>query len=485
MLISAFDKIALSNKDKVAIYGDCGSYTYGELYEQSVQFAQAIESAGLARRVSVAVESPSRGEFVAIYLACARLGICIVPIDTRLSEEELLVIIEDASPAGVITFSNEGNLSKALAGMPYRDSAVDIHSACLLRVKEEILDNSLLQDGDLVIQYSSGSTGKPKGVVLSRDNIYHKIKNWNETISANENDRYLNTLTLGHCYGLYVHTLSAILAGAQVFMMDVNSVIPNRITKIIKEEKISVFGSLPYMYQMFNRMSPASVDFSSVRYLISGSAPLSANTWEQFEEKFGRGINQVYGLTEIGLIMFNVSNANSGSIGQPTANMEVLILDNEGRECPLGESGEMVVRCKSMSRGYLNNPHDQASMFKNGWLYTKDIVKQAEAGNYEICGRISQFINVSGNKVSPLEVEEHISRHPEVIECAVIGMRNENTIEQVVAYVVKQEGSVISAKDIMVYSGSGLAKFKVPTKVLFIDMLPKSPLGKILKAKLG
>jgi len=496
MLISTFEKIALSKKDKIAIYGDCGEYTYTKLYNLTIRYSTVLEKAGLLERTTLAVESKSNGEYVAIYLACARLGICIIPIDTRLTEEEINSIFNESDPAGVIIFDDVGTLAKVASNKNYFLSGFSLDSVCTLKIKEEISANPFIRKGDLVIPYSSGSTGKPKGVILSNSNVFYRIINWNKAFLANEDDLYLNTLTLSNCYGMSLHVLSAILVGAKVFIMDTSAILPNRVCKIIQSEKITIFGSLPYMYEMFNRMGSEHIDFNSVRYLVSGGAPLGEKTWETFEEKFGRGINQVYGLTEIGLILFNPQNMNSGSLGKPTPNMEVKVINTAGSLCQQGESGEMVARCDSLSQRYMNNPIEQAAMFKDGWLYTKDIVKQRVNGSFEMIGRISQFINIHGNKVSPFEIEEFIKTHPEVIECAVISVDKNsksevkdisrgNTIEQIYAYVVKTTGSNLDENHLVKFCRKGLTSFKVPTKILFIENLPKSPMGKVVKSKLG
>ena len=489
-LINQFDKICQQYASKDAILSKKGNISYSELEKLINTIRQTLSDAGLKPRQTIAIEGINIIEFVAAYFAAAKLNICIVPIDVRLSEKEIAIILKDSQPSAYIVSDKNSSLSSIYAHTKNNNDTAVINIQGHITNVDIIIDpepknNVNIQDGDLVIQYSSGSTGKPKGVVLSRDNIYHKVTNWNTSLGINETDVFLNTLTLCHCYGMYVHTMSALLAGAQVYMPDLQAITPSHIAKIIDEQNVTVFGTLPYMYQMLLMLPEDRLKLDRVRYLISGSAPLPAVIAKKFHEKFGHHINQVYGLTEIGLITFNANPTDPNSIGTLTHNMEARIVNDIGKECQQGEAGELVVRCASMSRGYLNNPEDQSNMFKGGWLYTKDIVRQDEEGNFYMNGRISQFINVGGNKVSPSEVENVLVEHPNINEAAVLGKRNESTTEDVVAFVVlKGDSPEVSRDEIFKYCSERLSAYKMPRELNFIDSIPKSPLGKVLKSQL-
>lgn len=485
---SRVEDVARVYKDKVAIFGDCRAVTYGELSEDISIISNQLSSISLGQRNIVAIESPSGFDYVAFFLAAAKAGVCIVPIDTRSTEDEIKSIFEDCSPNAYVIFDQNGRLAKVLSES---DTVKKVHiggktAKCdSFFLETEIHPIEQLEDGDLVVQYSSGSTGNPKGILLTQKSLYAKVFNWASTLEVSDSDVFLNTLTLSTCYGMYMHVLPAIISGASVFMMDIKSVLPTRIAEVIREHKITIFGTLPNMYQMFLRLPDGMIDFSSVRYLVCGGAPLSETTARSFEKRFNRYVNQVYGITEIGLICFNKKPEDSMLLGKATVNMEIKVVDDNGNPCAAGEPGELLARCDSIARGYLNKPEDQAAMFKDGWLHTKDIVQFFDNGIFKMCGRISQFINVSGNKVSPIEVESCLLSHGSVAEAAVVGSRSDTTIEQILAYIVLGPDAEDTDASVLVkHCAKSLAPYKIPSKIFFVKEFPRSPMGKVLKEKL-
>jgi acyl-CoA synthetase (AMP-forming)/AMP-acid ligase II len=486
-LLDLFFEMAASHADKMAIHTDHGTITYGELAAEVVTVSRVMTEAGLSECQTIALQGMNVTGFVVAYLAAANARLCVVPIDSRLSTEEVEVIARDSRPAAYVLFSPKGSLPAFVEhrfGGGVSSVLVGRNAQFKLVVPPPMGAPPAVFPGDLVIQYSSGSTGEPKGIVLSRDNIYHKVTNWDTTLEISDLDVFLCTLTLSHCYGMYVHMLAALLTGATVYLPDLHTVTPRRIAQMIDAYDVTVFGSLPYMYQLLLRLPIGSLKLDRVRYLISGSAPLPDLTAHRFCEVFGRNINQVYGLTEIGLICFNKNPHAPTSIGSLTHRMEARILDDLGRECAHGEPGELAVRCDSLARGYLNNPEDQQMMFKDGWLYTKDIVSRDNCGQYYICGRVSQFINVGGNKVSPIEIENVLLEHPAVMDASVVGRRGDGT-EEVVAFVVlRDDHPQPNSDDLFRFCTQRMSAYKLPKDIKFLPELPRSPLGKVLKAKL-
>lgn len=489
MLIQQFEDRVACYASQPALIEDDREVSYRELHECVNRAVDALRQAGLDVCTRIALDGVNRIEFVAAYLAVTKIGACVIPIDSRLSISEVTSLLDDCEPNAYLLFGGDTPLAGCLAGKRmdlarFTMEGCDEHIGELLIEPKRRGKAAALPD-DLVIQYSSGSTGLPKGIVLTATNIYHKVNNWNATLEITAGDVFLCTLTLSHCYGMYVHTLPALLAGARVYLPSLDTLTPGRIARLIGEHGITVFGSLPYMYQMLLALPPKRLPLATVRYLISGSAPLPEVTAIAFKEKFGRNINQVYGLTEIGLITFNKHSVDPMSLGELTLNMQARVMNEQGQECTPEEAGELVVRCESMARGYLNNPEDQQQMFRDGWLYTKDIVRRMPEGGFHMCGRISQFINVGGNKVSPVEIENALLTHVGVREAAVVARRHETTSEEIVAFVVPQDSaSPPTIRELSAHCKTCLSAYKQPRDFRIIDALPKSPLGKVLKSQL-
>lgn len=488
-LVQQFAAVAALGGERPALVEDARTVSYGELHACTARMVEALRAAGVGERMRVALEGVNSAEFVAAYLALATLGACVVPIDGRLSAAEVGAIVGDCAPNAYLLFGAASPLAAWLDGRDAGQGALTRSPIAGCAGAAATLVSDLAANphgaalaGDLVIQYSSGSTGLPKGIILGSEAIAHKVGNWNATLEIGAGDVFLCTLTLSHCYGMYVHTLAGLLAGAKVVLPDLATLTPGRIARLIGEHGVTVFGTLPYMYQLLLALPAERLNLATVRYLISGSAPLPEVTATAFRDKFGRNLNQVYGLTEIGLITFNKTGDEPMSLGRLTANMQARVLDDQGQEAELGE---LVVRCPSMARGYLSNPEDQQAMFRDGWLYTKDIVRRMPDGTLQMCGRLSQFINVGGNKVAPGEVENALLSHAQVQEVAVVGRRHALTTEEVVAFVVARDRDAPpTPRELLAHCHKSLSPYKQPRDIRLVPSLPKSPLGKVLKAQL-
>jgi acyl-CoA synthetase (AMP-forming)/AMP-acid ligase II len=483
-LYERFATVAEEHHDRTAIVSSTTSFSYAELKLLTDQMAAGLEQAGLGPATLLAVDGVNRVEYVALYLAAARTGCCVVPIDERLSPPEIDAILDECNPAVLAIIDRSGPL--AGRARERTDSATPTMEVAGIRLLvRHRRPSPHLRSGDLVIQHSSGSTGRTKGIILSSSNIYHKVMNWNETLEISHTDVFLCSLTLSHCYGMYVHTLAGLLAGATVHLPALAGLTPRKIAELLQTLGVTVFGTLPYTYQMLAQLPPAQLRWDKLRYAISGSAPLPESTARAMRERSGRTINQVYGLTEIGLICFNKTGTEVMSIGPATRNMRTRVLNPEGEECPVGTAGELVVQCESMARGYFDNPAEDEVMFKDGWLHTKDIVRMTAAGEFLVCGRISQFVNVGGNKVAPSEIEAALLEHEAIADVAVIGKRHDSVTETVVAFLVlKAEARQPTGEELIKHCSNRLSAFKLPREFHFVDSLPRSPLGKVLKSQL-
>jgi long-chain acyl-CoA synthetase len=342
------------------------------------------------------------------------------------------------------------------------------------------------EDTDLaVILYTAGTTGRPKGVALSHGNL---ASNARSAASLYELDRTawsLAVLPLSHSYGLTVMNAGNILGTKGVLLRWFT---PDRVLETIERFSVQSMAGVPTMYvYLLNYPDAGRFDTSSMRSWGSGAAPLPLEIVEPFEKKFGGRLMEGYGLTEASPVVsaHRLSGVRKlGSVGQPIPGVDVAILDDADRPVPTGEVGEVCVRGPNVMLGYYRLAEETARTLRNGWLHTGDVGRLDEDRFLYIVERKKDLIIRGGFNIYPREVEEVLYAHPQVAEAAVIGMRDALMGEEVLAFVALKPGAAVNADDIIAFCQTRLAKFKCPKAVRFVDSLPKSPIGKILRKEL-
>jgi len=341
-------------------------------------------------------------------------------------------------------------------------------------------------DRDLaVILYTSGTTGRPKGVALSHDNL---ASNARAAASLYELDRTrwsLQVLPLSHSYGLTVMNAGNILGTRGVLLRWFN---PEGVLDSIQRYRVESMSAVPTMLLYLLHYPDAErFDTSSMRVWGSGAAPLPLEIVEPFEKKFGGRIQEGYGLTEASPVVsaHRLSGVRKlGSVGQPIPGVEVAILDDTDRPLPVDELGEICVRGPNVMQGYYGLPEETAQTLRNGWLHTGDMGRLDADGFLFIVERKKDLIIRGGFNIYPREVEEVLYAHPAVAEAAVVGMRDPMLGEDVLAFVALKAGATADAEALIAFCQGRLAKYKCPKQVRFLDALPKTPIGKILKKEL-
>jgi len=487
-----FQKIAKLYKQKKAIVTEENYITYESLKDKADLFEKYFDEIGFDEETVICLICDNSIEFLTCYLTAAKKNIVFIPIDTRLSYEDMKRIVTCINPNAFICGKKYSDTGYRLLCEINTDRAIFINSVSntvdfIFHKMKHAKNVNFLKD-DFTILFSSGSTGNPKGVVFSQDVIIRQINISSRHFEITDSDRILCPVTLAHSYGIFDHALTSLFAGSTLYLPNINSISPRLILEMVQNEKITFFGTLPFMYEMMASMHVnKNYDLSSIRYMICGGAPLLKETMDKFEKKYGKRINQVYGLTETGYISFNKAGTNTGSIGKALEELTVRIVDGEGNECEADNEGELTIKLDSMvARGYFNNPVEYEAMYKNGWFYTKDIVKKDKEGYLYYCSRISDFINVGANKVSPFEIEKVINSVKGVSESAVIGVTNEFGHQDICAVVVPEESADKNylKNEILTHCIKNLAPFKRPAEIKFIDKLPKTLLGKVKKTDL-
>ncbi|MFN2187203.1 MAG: long-chain-fatty-acid--CoA ligase [Candidatus Promineifilaceae bacterium] len=356
-----------------------------------------------------------------------------------------------------------------------------------------LVDTKISPDDVAILQYTGGTTGVAKGAVALHRNLVantYQCQAWiTDVLEGGET--VLLAIPLFHTFGLVAGLCFGMSIGARLILIpdprDQEDVLDN-----IKKYKPSVFPGVPAMYVAINnnpRVQENDCDIKSIRICISGSAPLMLETKIRFEELTGAKLVEGYGLTEANVVTHGNpihGTYKEGSIGLPFPNVECRIMDQVTgeQEMPVDECGELVIRSPSIMQGYWQLPTETSNALRDGWLYTGDIARMDEDGYFFIEDRKKDMIIASGFNIYPREVEEVLLTHPSVLEVAVAGVPDPKRGETVKAWIVKRANDDIDERAIIDWSKERLAKYKYPRQIEFLDELPRTSVGKVLKREL-
>lgn len=475
---------------KVALIFEDRNYTYADLDDWSSRVAEGLERQGIGRGDRVALFLPNIPEFAAAYLGIQKLGAVAVSLNATLKVDETRFILRDSGSVAVFT-------TAALRDNIDRASLADLRQVILVEGEAAEGDLSLAaltagttgtfapavmdRDDPSAILYTSGTTGEPKGACLSHGNVISNMHAFNYNCGMRPDDRLLLFLPLFHCFGQNAILNSGFNACATVVLH--RGFNPANVIRSIVQDQVTMFFGVPTTFiPIYNNAT--QMEMVSVRYYFSAAAALPREIARKWQEKYDRVINEGYGLTETSpFACYNHRlGYKLGSIGSPIENVEMRIVDPDtGAEAPTGDSGEIAIRGPNVMLGYWNRPEATAKAVRNGWFHTGDIGRVDEDGYFYIVDRVKDMVNVGGFKVYPVEVENTIYQHPAVEEVAVYGLSDEYMGERVCANVILKPEQTATEEEIIAFCRQHIADYKVPRTVLFVDSIPKSPTGKILK----
>jgi len=501
-LVQLLDESAKKFPKKIALIFGAKKISYTQLNNFSKRLAAALYDLGVREFDNIAVWLPSCPEFVYSFFAILRLKATVVPINTMFKREEARFIVEDCHAKVLICsidklddseniLSRSHHLKKVICHTKPKDKKTFFDFNTLVEKAEKLKKTVKINDYDLAeIVYTSGTTGRPKGACLSHKNLVSNVKDCAEIIRFNERDCMICILPLFHSFSSTVCMLLPLYAGARIVIM--RAIRPfKRVLRSIFKHRVSVFAAIPSIYSILSeaKISPLkrfiNIFINPIRLYISGAAALPFSVWERFEKKFKRPLLQGYGLTEASpVVSLNPLKGRKKpeSIGMVLPSVEVKVINEEGRQLPSGEVGELLVKGPNVMQGYYNLKEETKKVLKEGWLYTGDLAKIDEDGFIYIMGRIKEMINVRGFNVYPREIEDLLYKYPHVKEAAVVGVTHRHRGEVPVAFVAAKKQ--LKEREIIHYLRANLASYKTPLKVLFKDSLPKNPTGKILKKEL-
>ena len=342
------------------------------------------------------------------------------------------------------------------------------------------------EDPGLII-YTSGTTGDPKGAVLTQKNLVHDAANIIDIWEISQKDVLCHTLPLFHVHGLCFALHTSLLSGAHVLMLDRfdPKVVLETLTYKDKDRACTIYMAVPAMYTiLMDSIGSNTLDFSHIRLLTSGSAPLLTKEFNRIEMLFGKKPVEREGMSETGMNFSNPieGERKPGSIGLPLPELEVRIVDPISfKDLPPGQTGEIWLKGPCITPGYWQKPKETRETFKDGWFRTGDLGYADANGYYYLSDRIKHIIITGGENVSAKEVETVINRIDNVVESAVVGIPDAKWGEKVVALVVTKQGDKMDLKNIQTFCKEHLHSWKSPKEIRFVDMIPKNTMGKILK----
>ncbi|MFN3651963.1 MAG: acyl-CoA synthetase [Armatimonadota bacterium] len=472
---------------RTAITTPTTSCSYAELLAGSAAIAGCLLDGRedlLEERVAFLVTPGA--DYVAVQWGIWRAGGIAVPLCLSHPGAELEYVVEDCGAAVVVADAAHLETARELAAvrgiraLSVRD-AREGGTAELPRIEPS---------RRALILYTSGTTSRPKGVVTTHANIEAQVTALVEAWEWSEDDRILHFLPLHHIHGIINVLTCALWSGACCRMLprfDAAGVWQELLT-----QPLTLFMAVPTIYHRliaaWREAAPESQREMSaacrrLRLMVSGSAALPVSTLEAWREISGHVLLERYGMTEIGMGLSNPlrGERRPGHVGVPLPGVEVRLVDEAGAPVPPGTPGEIEVRGPAVFREYWNRPEATAAAFRDGWFRTGDVAA-LEGGSYRILGRSSvDIIKTGGYKVSALEIEEVLRTHPAIAECAVVGLEDPEWGERVGAALVLPPAATLTLAELREWCRPRLAPYKIPTRLLLLDELPRNAMGKVTK----
>lgn len=497
-----------SEKPALTFFGR--SWTYKETKTISEWFAASLYRVGFKKGDRIAIMLPNCPHYIFSLFAAFRLGGIAVQVNPMYVEREIEYVLNDSESEYMIVFEalyprvknvqKHTSLKKIIVvgfgGSKTQLAEGDIYFDEFLTHDNVIPEMPIDINEDVaILQYTGGTTGVSKGVMLTHQNLLANIIQvcdftYNAVDEKPENFKIISVLPMFHVYGLSCNALSAIRIGCNQLILprfDVNEVI-----ELIKREKPFQMTAVPTMYFALNshpNLEESQID--EIFYLNSGGAPLPVELVKLFEKRVGVRLNDGYGLSETAPSAISTPPflpRKLGSVGIPLPGTEARIVKETAEgyvDVPVGEAGELILRGPQVMKGYWKRPSETTEVLKeDGWLFTGDIAKMDEDGYFYILDRKKDIIISSGYNVYPREIEEILYQHEAVEEVIVIGVPDSYRGETVKAFIKLKQGTAVSPEELIEFSKTYLAPYKVPKEIEILDELPKSSVGKLLRRML-
>ena len=493
--------------------------SWGDIDAASRKFAKGLQDIGVTKGMKVGIFLPNCPLFVIAYYALMRIGATAVNYNPLYAERELAHMVEDSETDVVITLDLEllyGKMTKMLHDtrleklvvasftdmLPFPKNFLfklmkgkelaDVPETKRIFWYENLIDNDGAyaavdidpQEDVALYQYTGGTTGAPKGAMLTHANIVANTVQASMWLGCEEGtEKMLGVIPFFHVFAMTAVMNMSVRKAMEIIALPRFEL--DQTLKLIQDKKPTIFPAVPAIFNgINNHKKVGKFDLSSLKFCISGGAPLPVEVKKKFEEKSGSIVVEGYGLTESSPVLCcnpREEGNKAGSIGLPWPNTVVEIRDPETSEpVALGERGELCARGPQVMKGYWNRDEDNAKTIKNGMLHTGDIAIMDEDGYFFIVDRIKDLIITNGYNVYPRNVEEAIYLHPSVEECIVAGLPDTQRGEIVKAWIKCKDGRALSAEDLKKFLGDKISPMEMPKRIEFRDTpLPKTMIGKL------
>lgn len=526
-LLDVYDNNLAINADKSATYFFGRSQTYGDLDKQVRSAAAGLRALGVRPGDRVAIILPNCPQHVAAYFAVLKLGAIVVEHNPLYTAHELEGPFKDHAARVAIVWDKAAATLEKLRRTTPLETIVSVNMIDAMPKSKQILlslplpmiakkrealtapaphsipwdaltgsalggtgddiasDISVSKDSVAVILYTSGTTGAPKGAQLTHGGLFANLlqgKAWVKGL-GDQDERMLAALPFFHAYGLTIVLNLAVYVGAEMELLPAPQI--PLVMQIMKKRTPTWVPGVPTLYQkIVEAAQKEGISISGIRNSFSGASTLPVQTVEQWEKLTGGLLVEGYGLTETSpIIVGNPMNSNRrpGYVGIPFPDTEVRIGNPENLDetMPDGSEGEVLVRGPQVFAGYLNNPEATANSFHKDWYRTGDVGVMEEDGFIRLVARIKEVIITGGFNVYPLEVEEVLQTHPDVDDCAVVGLPREDGSESVVAAITLMEGAALDPEGLKAFCRERLTRYKVPRTFYHFEDLPRDQMGKI------
>jgi acyl-CoA synthetase (AMP-forming)/AMP-acid ligase II len=497
--------------DLVAIEDAGTALSYAELGQQAREFGAALVASGVQPGERVSIWAFNSAEWVVAVLGLWQAGAVLVPINTRFKGAEAADLLSRARVKVLVTVTDFlGSDYVAMlraSGAPLKDLTTIVVARGKAPIGSETWAGFLARAtdaarGELVhrasavrpddpsdILFTSGTTGVPKGVVQTHARTLFVATDWTEMTTLGTGDRYLMVNPYSHMFGLKAGILACLGVGATMLperLFDVD-----RALQRVAAEKVTCFPSTPTLFQsLLDHPQRRRHDLSSLRIATIGGADIPVELVRRVLDELPFDVLvSGYGLTEGGTAAGTSPEDDpetiATTVGRLRPGFELRLVDRDGHDVAQGESGEILLRGRSVMLEYLDDPEATAqTLSRDGWLRTGDLGQLTPAGMLRIVGRVKDMFIVGGFNAYPAEIENALLRHPDVQQAAVIGIPDERLGEVGMAFIVRRAGSILAPEELIAWSRQQMANYKVPRSVEFLDELPLNATGKVAKEML-
>ena len=525
-LYSVLQDVVLRNPNKISLKFIGKQYTFSELKDMVDDAAEFLKANGIKPSDRVGIMLPNSPAYVIMFFAICKIGAVVVQINPLYTSFEISNELSDSGSDVIITLDDfyervatlykkylnkiiickiQDYLPGAIRGL-YNLGRVFKKGKVKIQLNKDIILYKFYKKGKIengeakiepsttpaIIQYTGGTTGTPKGAILTHQNLISNIYQINEWVPENykKNAEVLAAIPFFHVYGMMTAMLFPIFNGMPI------TIIPDpRNTKLIistmKKGKNITFPGIPTMYHsIMKNLKGDKKALSNTSLLFSGAAPMPEELESQFTSLTNIIIIEGYGLSEsspvVTITPVDPSKRKRGTVGFPIPNTSIRIVDIETgtKVIGVGESGEITVKGPQVMLGYLNKKEETDQVLRDGWLYTGDIGFVDDEGYIHIIDRKKDMIIAGGYNIYPREIEEVLLKNGKIEDAAVIGIKDPHRGETVKAYIVLKKDQNLTEKEVISYCSEKLAIYKIPKSVEFVDSLPKSLVGKVLRREL-